>query len=299
MFRYFQPVASEICGLGPIPGLARSTSAKIEVMIEILREGAHAKDARVVLFDFDGTVSLVRSGWVDIMVPMMVEILAGLNSGETEEELKAIVEDFVARLTGRETIYQMMELADQIQKRGGTPEDPKVYKKMYLDRLMERIAGRLEELRSESAPPEKYLVPGSRALLETLRARGLKLYLASGTDHENVVEEAKLLKIDHYFDGGIFGALDDLSKFSKALLVKQLIESSEFKGEDFLGFGDGYVEIEVVKQAGGVAVGVASDEPACQRVDEWKRKRLAGVGADFIVPNFNSLSALKGTLFPN
>lgn len=268
-------------------------------MIEILRQGANAKNARVVLFDFDGTVSLVRSGWVDIMVPMMVELLSGLRSGESEAELKLLVEEFVARLTGRETIYQMMELAEQIQKRGGTPEDPKHYKKMYLDRLMERIQGRLSELRSESVAPEKYLVPGSRALLETLRARGLKLYLASGTDHENVVEEAKLLKIDHYFDGGIFGALDDLSKFSKALLVQQLIESSEFKGEDFLGFGDGYVEIEVVKQAGGVAVGVATDEPQCQQVDEWKRKRLAGVGADFIVPNFNSLSALKGVLFPS
>jgi len=30
----------------------------------------------VVLFDFDGTLSLIRSGWVDVMVPMMVEILA-------------------------------------------------------------------------------------------------------------------------------------------------------------------------------------------------------------------------------
>ena len=41
-----------------------------------------------------------------------------------------------------------------------------------------------------------------------------------------------------------------------------------------------------MKQVGGVAVGVASDEPECQTVDEWKRKRLIGVGADYIVPNF-------------
>ncbi len=267
-------------------------------MIEHLRPGVHANDARVVLFDFDGTLSLIRTGWVNIMVPQMVDILAALKTGESEADLRAIVEDFVARLTGKETIYQMMELAEQIRQRGGTPEDPKVYKKMYLDALHEVIKDRLEALRTGQANPDDHLVPGSRALLEELRGRGLKLYLASGTDHENVVEEARLLDVYKYFDGGVFGALDDLSKFSKALLVRQIVESSEFRGEDFLGFGDGYVEIEVVKQAGGVAVGVASDEPECVRIDEWKRNRLAGVGADFIVPNYANMDALRAALFP-
>ena len=36
--------------------------------------------------------------------------------------------------------------------------------------------------------------------------------------------------------------------------------------------GDGYVEIEEVKLVGGVAVGVASTEPECVTVDEWKRQ---------------------------
>lgn len=267
-------------------------------MIEHLRPGAHANDARVVLFDFDGTLSLIRTGWVNVMAPQMVEILSSLKTGESEAELKTIVEEFVARLTGKETIYQMMELAEQIRLRGGAPEDPKVYKKMYLDALHEVIKDRLSALRSGKANPDDHMVPGSRALLEDLRARGLKLYLASGTDHENVVEEARLLDVYRYFDGGVFGALDDLSKFSKALLVRQIVESSEFRGEEFLGFGDGYVEIEVVKQAGGIAVGVASDEPECMRIDEWKRNRLAGVGADFIVANYANPGALSQALFP-
>jgi phosphoglycolate phosphatase len=267
-------------------------------MIEYLRPGVHANDARVVLFDFDGTISLIRTGWVEIMVPQMVGLLAQLKTGETEAELRKIVEEFVARLTGKETIYQMMELAEQIRLRGGQPEDPKVYKKMYLDALHDVIKDRLEDLRHERTDPDAHMVPGSRALLEELKSRGLKLYLASGTDHDNVVEEAKLLKVYDYFDGGVFGALDDLSKFSKALLVKQIVESSEYKGEEFLGFGDGYVEIEVVKEAGGVAVGVASDEPACQSIDLWKRDRLAGVGADFIVANYQNMDKLRAALFP-
>lgn len=267
-------------------------------MIEYLRPGVHAKDARVVLFDFDGTLSLIRTGWVNVMVPQMVEILASLKTGESEEDLKKLVEEFVARLTGKETIYQMMELAEQVRLRGGTAEDPKVYKKMYLDALHEVIKDRLEDLRQGRTEPDAHMVPGSRALLEDLKSRGLKMYLASGTDHENVVEEAKLLDVYDYFDGGVFGALDDLSKFSKALLVKQIVESSQYSGEEFLGFGDGYVEIEVVKQAGGVAVGVASDEPDCLTVDRWKRDRLAGVGADFIVANYSDMDKLRSALFP-
>jgi hypothetical protein len=58
------------------------------------------------------------------------------------------------------------------------------------------------------------------------------------------------------------------------------------------------VEIEEVKNVGGVAVGVASEEPACTRVDEWKRQRLIGVGADYIVPNFLCREELFSSLFP-
>lgn len=48
---------------------------------------------------------------------------------------------------------------------------------------------------------------------------------------------------------------------------------------------------------GGVAAGVASEEPACQGVDEWKRKRLIGVAADYIVPNYLCGDELLASLF--
>ncbi|MDX2182283.1 MAG: HAD family hydrolase [Bryobacteraceae bacterium] len=265
-------------------------------MIETLRPGAHARNAKVVLFDFDGTLSLIRSGWVDVMVPMMVGILRDLKSGESEPELRAVVEDYVARLTGKETIYQMMEFAAQIEKRGGRAEDPKVYKKMYLDLLWEVIKDRIAALESGKASPERYLVPGSRQLLEALKARGLTLYLASGTDDEFVKNEARLLEIDQYFDG-VYGALDDLKSFSKAILIRRIIDSAAYSGPEFLGFGDGYVEIENVKEVGGVAVGIASKEPECLEIDTWKRDRLAKVGADWMVPNYLAHDRLMSALF--
>src|ERR1700729_3764614 len=104
-------------------------------MVKQLRAGASAINARVCLFDFDGTISLIRSGWMDVMVPMMVEILLGRRTGESEAELRAVVEDFIWRLTGKQTMYQMIAFADEISKRGGAPLDPLEYKTMYRDRL--------------------------------------------------------------------------------------------------------------------------------------------------------------------
>lgn len=265
-------------------------------MIEYCREGAPAARARVVLFDFDGTLSLIRAGWVEVMVPMMVEILAATKTGEDEAQLRGVVEDFVGRLTGKQTVYQMIELAHQVQMRAGKPLDPLAYKGMYLDRLHDKIRDRLAELRNRSVSPDKYLVPGARALLESFRERGLKMYLASGTDQPFMREEARLLDVERYFDGGVFGALDDYKSFSKEILIRRILGSAECRGEEILGFGDGYVEIENVKQAGGVAVGVATDEPECLKVDEWKRKRLKGVGADFIIPNFLDRDELLAAL---
>jgi hypothetical protein len=73
----------------------------------------------------------------------------------------------------------------------------------------------------------------------------------------------------------------------------------ECRGEELVGFGDGYVEIKNVKDAGGVAVGVATDEPECRVVNQWKRERLVKVGADFIIPNFLCREPLSKALFPD
>src|SRR5215831_8816812 len=84
-----------------------------------------------VLFDFDGTLSLIREGWPQVMIPMMVETLRETGTDETEQELTAAVEDFVMRLNGRQTIYQMIQLADEVRARGGRALEPLAYKHRY------------------------------------------------------------------------------------------------------------------------------------------------------------------------
>ena len=254
--------------------------------IEIVNTHLPRGRFRSVLFDFDGTLSLIREGWHQIMVPMMVEALRQTGTRETDEELAAVVEDFVMRLNGRQTIYQMIQLAEEVKQRGGAPLEPLAYKHRYHDLLMERIRGRLAGLETGAAAAADWTVPGSHALLDRLKARGLTLYLASGTDIKYVRQEAALLGLTPYFGEHIYGALDDYQSFSKKMVIDQIIRDHGLKGEELLGFGDGFVEIEEVKRVGGVAVAVASDEVNRQGVNQWKRDRLVRAGADIVIPEY-------------
>ena len=280
-----------------ILALTETKSTALQPSIEQVRPSASAHAAKVALFDFDGTISTIRSGWIDVMTPMMAEILLDLKTGESESDLLAMIREMIWKTTGKETIYQMMDFADHVARRGGKPLDPREYKKMYLDRLWVKIVDRIEDLKHGRVPPDRYMVPGARELLERLKDRGLKLYLASGTDEIYMREEARLLGVSPFFDGGVYGAQEDYKSFSKKILIQRIISQTDVQGGEIVGFGDGYVEIEEVKLVGGVAVGVASKEPQCEEVDEWKRQRLIGVGADFIVPNFLDHGPLTDKLF--
>jgi len=246
-----------------------------------------------VLFDFDGTLSLIRQGWPEIMTPMFAEMLPPL-PGETLDARRQLCHEDIMRLNGKQTIYQMIQLAERIKERGGTPREPLWYKHEYLRRLDERIRDRVENLRSGTIRPDDLLVYGARAMLEALQRRGLPLYLASGTDEQCVKAEAKLLDLPRYFGRHIYGALDDYKKFSKKMVIERILRENAIRGEQLLSFGDGYVEIENTKEAGGLAVAVASDEAhnGSGQFDEWKRQRLRGVGADVVVPDFRDVQGL-------
>jgi phosphoglycolate phosphatase len=228
-----------------------------------------------------------------VMVPLMVEILAAAGADESPHTLTALAREFVMELTGKQTIYQMIRLAEEVQKRGGTPQDPAEYKRMYHDRLMERIADRREALRSGRASPDEMLVPGSRALLDDLRSRGAALYVASGTDEPYVIEEVQLLQLDGYFGPHVYGARDDYRTFSKAMVIDRILKENHVPGAQLLGFGDGYVEIQNIKAVGGIAVAVASDEAGRSgKPDAWKRERLIGAGADVVIPDYREARTL-------
>jgi phosphoglycolate phosphatase len=266
--------------------------------IEVLRPDVPRGRFRSALFDFDGTLSLIREGWPQVMIPMMVAELRATGTAETDAELTAAVEDFVMRLNGRQTIYQMIQLAEEVRGRGGEPRPALEYKHRYHGLLMDRIRTRLEALESGATSPEEWTVPGSHALLAALQERGLVLYLASGTDLTYVRREAELLGVAQFFGEHIYGALDDYQNFSKKLIIERILGDHGLRGEELLGFGDGFVEIEEVKRVGGVAVAVASDEVNRRGVNVWKRDRLVKAGADIVIPEYRQLHTLLDYLLP-
>lgn len=267
--------------------------------LEIIRNTKARGNFRHALFDFDGTLSLIRQGWQQIMIPYFTEELRAapeawnLPEGEAEQTVR----EFVELNTGRQTIYQCMALAQAVGKLGGTALAPQAYKDEYHRRLLAHIRHRLKGLENGTCKPEEYLVPGSVALLESLRQRGLVLYLASGTDEAYVRNEAALLGLSPFFGPHIYGAQTLYKTFSKKMLIGRILAENALEGPELLGFGDGFVEIENVHEVGGFACGVASNEAARRGIDTWKRARLIEAGADIIIPDYSRLGQLEAYLF--
>jgi phosphoglycolate phosphatase-like HAD superfamily hydrolase len=269
-----------------------SPSTRIEVLVPDFPCGR----IRFALFDFDGTLSLIREGWQTIMISFMVEELSKAPLSRDSAETARVVRRFVTDLTGKQTIYQMIRLAEEVASRGGHPLTPLEYKREYHSRLWERIKGRVEALRAGLVEPDELMVPGSRNILEAMRCRGVSCLLVSGTDQDFVLEEAKLLGISRYFEA-IYGAIDDYKRFSKRMVIDRILTEHQLSGPALVTLGDGYVEIENTRNVGGIAVGVASREAERSGIDEWKRSRLVAAGAHIIIPDFQEHEALISLLF--
>jgi len=85
---------------------------------------------------------------------------------------------------------------------------------------------------------------------------------------------------------------------TKIMVIEPIVREHCITGAELLSFGDGYVEISNTKEVGGLAVAVASDEAhnGSGRIDEWKRRRLVGVGADVVIPDYRDATALMEVL---
>jgi phosphoglycolate phosphatase-like HAD superfamily hydrolase len=268
--------------------------------IEVVRQELSRGCFRYAIFDFDGTISLIRQGWQQIMIPYFTDELAACPGakGRPREELAAAAREFIYLNTGKQTIYQCIQLADEVARLGGKPLEPLAYKAEYHRRLEAHIAGRIEELKRDPRAALRHVVPGSFELLRGLQKKGVVMYLASGTDEVYVKQEAALLSVAPYFTG-IYGARDDYLSFSKKMVIDRIIAEHSLRGRELIGFGDGYVEIENVKGVRGFACGVAADEERRCGIDEWKRERLKRSGADIIIPDYSDTPKLMDYLFPS
>ncbi|MBA4067396.1 MAG: haloacid dehalogenase [Isosphaera sp.] len=253
---------------------------------EVVNPNVRRGPFRAVLFDFDGTLSLIREGWPAVMVGMMLDRLREQSLARDGDA--DLLDDLVMGLNGQPTARQMEAFAAEVGRRGGAAADPAEYLRDYADRLMGTVRGRWDSLASGAARPADWVVPGAHALLTDLRDRGVPLFVASGTDHAHVAHEARLLGVDGFFPAGIDAPRAGDPAFTKAAVIARVLAELGIRGEGLLGFGDGVVETAEVKRVGGVAVGVASAPAGAPAgtVQSDKRARLVAAGADLIVPDY-------------
>jgi bifunctional ADP-heptose synthase (sugar kinase/adenylyltransferase)/phosphoglycolate phosphatase-like HAD superfamily hydrolase len=258
-----------------------------------------------VIFDHDGTLSTLRQGWEQVMEPVMIKAILGAHYVSADETTYARavnrVRDFIDKTTGVQTLVQMEGLVEIVREFHQVPEadilDARGYKAIYNQALMSLVTDRMARLARHELDVADFCIKGAMALVRRLHVAGIKLYLASGTDEQDVVREAQAMEYAHLFEGRIYGAVGDVAVEAKKVVLDRILHDVGPQGiTGLVAFGDGPVEIRETRKRGGLTVGVASDEMRRFGLNPSKRSRLIRAGAHLVVPDYSQLDALLQTL---
>ncbi len=273
--------------------------------IELCYESVPLGKIKHAVFDNDGTISTLRQGWEKIMTPVMIKAILGdkyETAGESlYHKVRNRVTDYIDKSTGIQTIIQMEALVEMVKEFGiVSPEkilDKFGYKEIYNEALMDLVRQRIQKLERGELDISDFTIKGSLEFLQALRTRRVKLYLASGTDHQDVMSESKALGYAELFDGGIYGALGDVTKYSKKMVIERIMTENNLQGPELAVFGDGPVELRECRKRDGLSIGIASDEIRRHGLNIEKRTRLVKAGAHIIVADFSQHKRLIKLLF--
>jgi bifunctional ADP-heptose synthase (sugar kinase/adenylyltransferase)/beta-phosphoglucomutase-like phosphatase (HAD superfamily) len=275
--------------------------------IEILNEPPSGRRFTHAIFDNDGTISTLRQGWEEVMEPVMIRSILGDQWREIDETgyhgVRERVRGYIDRTTGVQTLVQMSGLAEMVREFGYVPEekilDEHGYKEIYNRELLQRIDKRIAKICAGELAAVDFTLKKAVDFLLALRKRGVRLYLASGTDQDDVIREAEIMGYAELFEGKIYGAIGDIKHEPKKKVLESILIDIELgEGEQVVTFGDGPVEIQETRKRKGLAVGVASDEVRRYGLNPLKRSRLIQAGADLIIPDFSQTGKLLELLFP-
>ncbi len=275
--------------------------------IEICNQDLLSKFGSIkhAVFDHDGTISTQREGWEHIMEPVMIKAILGeqFDTANTSvfEEVKKQCLAFIDQTTGIQTIVQMVGLVQMVEDSGFVPKDKILdkfgYKEIYNDALMEMVNKRIAKLESGQLSVSDFTLKGAVDFIIALKEKGVKIYLASGTDEADVINEAKSLGYADLFDGGIYGSVGDITKYSKKMVIERIIKENQLKGNELMVLGDGPVEIKECRKAGGIAIGIASDEVRRYGLNASKRTRLIKAGSQLLIADFSQKEELMKIIF--
>ncbi len=260
---------------------------------------------RHAVFDTDGTISTLREGWERIMAPVMIKAILGDRPETADERLYRKVQqrvlEYIDKSTGIQTLVQMEALVEMVREFGLVPperiRDRFGYKRIYNEALMQMVGARTARFQRGQLGVEDFTIKGAVDFLRALRERGVTLYLASGTDHADVVAESTALGYADLFNGGIYGAGGDITDCSKKMVIDRIMTEHHLRGPELAVFGDGPVELRESRKRDGLAIGVASDELRRHGLNPDKRTRLIKAGAHLIIPDFSQKEGLLKLLF--
>jgi sugar/nucleoside kinase (ribokinase family)/phosphoglycolate phosphatase-like HAD superfamily hydrolase len=249
----------------------------------------------LAIFDHDGTISVLRQGWEAVMERMMIAAIAGERYGDLStreiERIQSTTLGFINATTGIQTIEQMHQLVEMVASFGYVPADeiltPAEYKAIYNVHLLKMVNSRIAEFRAGRLGVEDLVMKGSVEFLHYLHERGVKLYLASGTDQADVEREAELLGYASLFEGRIFGSVGRVDADPKKVVIADILSSINVPPTRCVIFGDGPVEMREGRRQGLLSVGVLSDEVRRHGSNMAKRSRLILGGATVLIPDFS------------
>ena len=273
--------------------------------IEIINKWKEKLQIKNAIFDHDGTISTLREGWELIMAPMMIKAILGDKYQDADEVLyqkvQTSVDEFIDKTTGIQTLAQMKGLISLIREFSCVPEEKMLdefgYKQIYNEELLKMVKVREEKFLRGELTLEDFTLKNAVPFLQKLYDAGIKLYLTSGTDEEDVKSEARVLGYDHLFEERIYGAVGDINKEAKKIVLDRILDTIGETGFGMVAtFGDGPVEIRETNKRGGVAIGIASNELRRYGLNVNKRTRLIKAGADIIVPDFSQYPQLLSLL---
>jgi sugar/nucleoside kinase (ribokinase family)/phosphoglycolate phosphatase-like HAD superfamily hydrolase len=303
LFQTGHPVLAEIAEISKNPDYRYNPELADNPGRAVYLEGSEieviakppCRTPRIIIFDHDGTISTLRLGWEGVMEEMMIRCILGdsyssVSAGQYGEVREAVM-DFIGRTTGIQTLIQMGGLEKMIQDFGYVPReaifDPPYYKKIYNDKLLGMVEKKTRRIQSGKLSTEDCTIKGALPFLRRLQKAGIILYLASGTDVEDVRGEAALLGYDSLFTK-IYGSVGDVKRDPKRVVFEQIMAGIGPAGAGTCAvFGDGPVELREARRNGAAAFGLLSDEVQRFGINPKKRSRLVLAGADVLIPDFS------------
>ena len=167
------------------------------------------------------------------------------------------------------------------------------YKQIYYDELLKMVKVRERKYVNGELSINDLTVKNAIPFLKKLYDAGIQLYLASGSDENDVIEEALTLGYEYLFEGRIYGSVGDVTVEAKRIVLNRIMEKiGRDASTQVITFGDGPVEIRETRKRGGLTVGVATNELRRYELNPSKRTRLIKAGADIIIPDFSQYGKL-------